>query len=187
MAANRGRALRRSMRLIKAQHPIDPAKLWDPGVDLRGLSSEPGETVRLYICYLATFALVIVPGGPLFEEMGWRGFALPRMERLHGQFSHRSSWTASSGGGIIGIELFTLTAVTFTIVKTWVFDNTQASVCCRLYWCTTRSTPPEGRGREILASRRAGSCMDRRPEAIRGAPLSASDLEAPNTICRGVA
>jgi succinate dehydrogenase/fumarate reductase flavoprotein subunit len=36
VAANRGRDLRRSMWLIKAQHPIDPAKLWDPDGDLRG-------------------------------------------------------------------------------------------------------------------------------------------------------
>ena len=37
VAAIRGRDLHRSMRLIKAQHPNDPAKLWDPDVDLRGL------------------------------------------------------------------------------------------------------------------------------------------------------
>jgi 3-phenylpropionate/trans-cinnamate dioxygenase ferredoxin reductase component len=35
VAANRGRDLRRSMRLIKAQQPIDAAKLRDPDVDLR--------------------------------------------------------------------------------------------------------------------------------------------------------
>ena len=37
VAANRGRDLRRSMRLIKAQQPIDAAKLRDPDVDLREL------------------------------------------------------------------------------------------------------------------------------------------------------
>src|SRR5215208_1521689 len=96
--------------------------------------------------YLGTFALVIVLGGPLFEEIGWRGFALPRMERLHGPLLASlilgvlwalwhlpeflvPSWAASSGGGgIVGITLFTLTAITFTIVITWVFNNTRASV-----------------------------------------------------------
>ena len=39
VAGNRGRDLRRSMRLIKAQRPVDAAKLQDPGVDLRELLS----------------------------------------------------------------------------------------------------------------------------------------------------
>lgn len=37
VAANRGRDLRRSMRLIKAQRPLDATKLQDPDVDLRTL------------------------------------------------------------------------------------------------------------------------------------------------------
>ena len=39
MAVNRGRDLRRSMRLIKAQRPVDAAKLRDPDVDLRAILS----------------------------------------------------------------------------------------------------------------------------------------------------
>ena len=98
------------------------------------------------LSYLATFALVVVLGGPLFEEIGWRGFALPRMEPLHGPLLASvilgvmwalwhlpeflvPSWAASSGGGgILGIILFTITAIMFTIVITWVFNNTRASV-----------------------------------------------------------
>jgi uncharacterized protein len=98
------------------------------------------------LSYLGTFALVVVLGGPLFEEIGWRGFALPRMERLHGPLVASlilgvlwalwhlpeflvPSWAASSGGGgVLGITLFTLTAITFTVVITWVFNNTRASL-----------------------------------------------------------
>jgi hypothetical protein len=37
VAVNRGRDLRRSMRLIKAQRLVDATKLQDPDVDLRAL------------------------------------------------------------------------------------------------------------------------------------------------------
>src|SRR5829696_920847 len=98
------------------------------------------------LSYLGYFALVTLLGGPLLEEGGWRGFALPRMERLHGPLLPSlilgvlwalwhlpeflvPSWAASSGGGgVLGITLFTLTAITFTIVITWVFNNTRASL-----------------------------------------------------------
>jgi membrane protease YdiL (CAAX protease family) len=98
------------------------------------------------LSYLVSFVLVTVLGGPLFEEIGWRGFALPRMERLQGPLLASlvlgvlwalwhlpeflvPSWAASSGGGgVVGITLFTLTAVTFTIVITWVFNNTRGSL-----------------------------------------------------------
>ncbi len=46
IAINRGRDLRRSMRLIKAQLPVDVAKLQDPDVDLREILSATEKAVR---------------------------------------------------------------------------------------------------------------------------------------------
>jgi membrane protease YdiL (CAAX protease family) len=98
------------------------------------------------LSYLVSFVLVAVLGGPLFEEIGWRGFALPRVQRSLGPLVASfvlgvlwalwhlpeflvPSWAASSGGGgLSGIVLFTLTAVTFTVVISWVFNNTRTSV-----------------------------------------------------------
>jgi uncharacterized protein len=37
------------------------------------------------------------------------------------------SWAAASGG-ILGITLFNITAVAFTVVITWTFNNTRASL-----------------------------------------------------------
>jgi len=94
--------------------------------------------------YLYSYLLVIVLGGPLFEEIGWRGFALPRLEGLHGPalaslilgflwaLWHLPEflvprWSAESGGfSLTSIILFSLVTITFTI--TWVFNNTRASI-----------------------------------------------------------
>jgi 3-phenylpropionate/trans-cinnamate dioxygenase ferredoxin reductase subunit len=46
VAINRGRDLRRSMRLIKAQRPVDVTKLLDPDVDLRELLRVTERAVR---------------------------------------------------------------------------------------------------------------------------------------------
>ena len=98
------------------------------------------------VTYLVGFVLTMVLGGPLFEEIGWRGFALPRLQRMRGPlvaslvlgvlwaFWHLPqflvpTWAASSGGGgISGIVLFVLAAVAFSVVISWVFNNTRASL-----------------------------------------------------------
>ncbi|HLL41101.1 MAG TPA: hypothetical protein VK357_15765 [Rubrobacteraceae bacterium] len=41
------------------------------------------------------------------------------------------SWAAASGG-ILGITLFNITAVAFTVVITWMFNNTRARRCLPL-------------------------------------------------------
>jgi membrane protease YdiL (CAAX protease family) len=105
---------------------------------LGGLSFVPG--------YLVFFILVLIIGGPLLEEGGWRGFALPRMQLLHGPLVASlilgllwalwhlpeflvPSWAASSGGGgILGIAQFLIIAVAIAIMMTWVFNNTRGSL-----------------------------------------------------------
>jgi uncharacterized protein len=98
------------------------------------------------LTYLVQFVLVMILGGPLFEEIGWRGFALPRLQRMRGPlaaslilgvlwgFWHLPeflvpTWAATSGGSSLsGIILFILAAVAFSIIFSWVFNNTRASL-----------------------------------------------------------
>jgi uncharacterized protein len=142
--------------------------------DLPNLGALGGPSYVL--SYLGTYALVVVLGGPLFEEIGWRGFTLPRMERLHGPILASvilgvlwalwhlpeflvPTWAASSGGGgILGITLFIVTAVTFTIVITWVFNNTRASVLLAILVHTSIDafTVPLG---EIFPARAVSSAL----------------------------
>ena len=111
-----------------------------------GLASFGSLGIGYVLTYLATFPLVIVLGGPLFEEPGWRGFALPRLQPLHGPLVGTlilgllwalwhlpefliPSWAESSGGtGFLAIVKFVLIAIAFAIVTTWVFNNTKGSV-----------------------------------------------------------
>jgi CAAX protease family protein len=72
--------------------------------------------------------------GPLGEEIGWRGFALPRLQELHGPvkaslvlgvlwaFWHASVPTVPN----IAVYVFWIVAV--TVIFTWVFNNTKGSV-----------------------------------------------------------
>ena len=142
--------------------------------NLPNLSALGGPSYLL--SYLATYIFVMVLGGPLFEEIGWRGFALARMEAFHGPLLASvilgvlwalwhlpeflvPSWAASSGGGaILGITLFIVTAITFTIVITWVFNNTRASVLLAILVHTSIDafTVPLG---EIFPARAASSAL----------------------------
>ena len=124
--------------------------------DLPNLRALGGPSYLL--SYLTSFVLVCVFGGPLFEEGGWRGFALPRLERLHGPLLGTlilgvlwalwhlpeflsPSWAATSGGGdILGITTFTIFAITVTVAITWVFNNTRASLLLAILVHTSVNT-----------------------------------------------
>jgi len=98
------------------------------------------------LLYVLGFVLTMLLGGPLLEEIGWRGFALPRLQRRYGPLVAAfvlgvlwalwhlpqflvPTWAASSGGGgVSGIALFVLAAVAFSVVLSWVFNNTRASL-----------------------------------------------------------
>jgi uncharacterized protein len=101
--------------------------------------------------YLSQFAitLFIPPRGPLLEEGGWRGFALPRLQQLHGPLVGTlilgALWGLSHGPFYFGPLSLTGPDATFlstgmafvayligatgvAVVMTWVFNNTGGSV-----------------------------------------------------------
>jgi uncharacterized protein len=92
---------------------------------------------------LALFVYVFFLGGPLGEEPGWRGFALPRLQRRYGPlvgslilgpiwaFWHLPLFWAPAWNlppTILNIVMFVIAATAFTIVLTWVFNNTKGSL-----------------------------------------------------------
>jgi membrane protease YdiL (CAAX protease family) len=90
---------------------------------------------------LPTYLITLLVGvilGPLWEEPGWRGFALPR---LQGQFGPIVGTLILSvlwalwhipgylGGWMtIGIIPLIISSMAFSIITTWVYNNTRGSI-----------------------------------------------------------
>ena len=105
-------------------------------------SMNPLSLLIAYLPYLIYPALLV--GGPLGEEPGWRGFALPRLQRRYGPlvgtlilgpvwaFWHvpiwLTAWRAAGMQNIYNVVLFVLFISLWTFVFTWVFNNTRGSV-----------------------------------------------------------
>jgi membrane protease YdiL (CAAX protease family) len=101
--------------------------------------------------YLSSFVSVLFlpPGGPLLEEGGWRGFALPRLQRRYGPLVGTvilgalwSVWhltlffgpvagsnpDASFVSVVIAFLLFTIGEIGLSVIITWILNNCRGSV-----------------------------------------------------------
>jgi uncharacterized protein len=93
------------------------------------------------VAYLSHFYF-----GPLFEEVGWRGFALPRLQHRYGPLVGTlilgflwGVWhfplylplfiqEAGIVAGLLNAGTFVLTAMAMSFIFTWVFNNTKGSL-----------------------------------------------------------
>src|SRR5213595_3086620 len=109
----------------------------------RAFASFQGIAALSPLSLLVLFVTVFFLGGPLGEEPGWRGFALPRLQRRYGPlvgslilgtiwaFWHLPLFWAPAWNlppTILNIVMFVVAAIAFTIVMTWVFNNTRGSL-----------------------------------------------------------
>lgn len=95
------------------------------------------------------FVRVLFLGGPLEEELGWRGFALPRLQEQRSAFSSSvilgAIWglwhiplyfvsgtgqqeTAASAGPTFAITAFVVWTIGLSILFTWLFNQTGGSL-----------------------------------------------------------
>jgi membrane protease YdiL (CAAX protease family) len=112
-------------------------------------ASFQGLTSKILVSFPFVFILIFFGGGPLGEEIGWRGFALPRMQSLYGPlkatlllgvlwtFWHLEDFfTASQGGGpgtglyafYFHLPIFLVMVMSLAIIMTWVFNHTRGSI-----------------------------------------------------------
>ena len=106
-------------------------------------------TPLFLLTYLLIFLYILTIGGPLGEELGWSGFALPRLQGrsgpLVGTLLLGSLWGLwhlplflfipgfnGAGTGLLGIGLpfveFVILAIALRVLITWVFNNARGSL-----------------------------------------------------------
>jgi uncharacterized protein len=127
-----------------------------PALSVLGIIVLPGALASFHpptplflVKYLEQFFVVFFLGGPLAEEPGWRGFALPRLQQdygpLRGTLLLAVLWTcwhlphfltpAQHGGPgtnfttfLENFPIFLLLCTALAIIITWVFNHTRASL-----------------------------------------------------------
>jgi len=125
------------------------------------LASFQGFTPRVLVSYPVYFVAVYFGVG-LPEELGWRGFALPRMQPRYGPlgstlllgvlwaFWHLLYFQIPDHGGgpdtsfaafITNFSIFFLMVVALTIIFTWVFNHTRGSIFIASLLHTAIDTP----------------------------------------------
>ena len=108
-----------------------------PGV----LGSFEGLSALAPLSLLGVFFYVLILGGALGEEPGWRGFALPRLQSLHGPLLGTlilgplwALWhlplffTPWNELTLFNVVVFVLATTCLAIMYTWVFNNTKGSI-----------------------------------------------------------
>jgi membrane protease YdiL (CAAX protease family) len=109
----------------------------------------PVITIGLAGVLVVEFLRVLFLGGPLEEELGWRGFALPRLQARRSAFSASvllgAIWgvwhiplyfvsgtgqqeSAGSAGTEFAIGAFVVWTIGLSILFTWLFNQTQGSL-----------------------------------------------------------
>jgi uncharacterized protein len=109
---------------------------------------------------LGVFVYVLFLGGALGEEPGWRGFALPRLQSLHGPLVGSLIlgplwglwhlplfWTPWNEFTAPNVVVFVLSTTSLAVMYTWAFNNTKGSLLISILihaafnWTTVAAVP----------------------------------------------
>jgi membrane protease YdiL (CAAX protease family) len=102
-----------------------------------------------WLAYLWQFPLVLAVGGPLLEEPGWRGFALPRLEAKFGYWGPLAGtlvlgviwaawhfpqymmpeWAGQNGGfSIPSMLIYIAGVIPIAVILSWIYNVTRGSL-----------------------------------------------------------
>ena len=116
-----------------------------------GAFGAPGPVITAAVlgALVVEFVRILFLGGPLEEELGWRGYALPRLQVRRSAFSASvllgfiwGLWhipmyfvrgtgqyeTAAAAGPVFAIVAFVIWTIGLSILFTWLFNQTRGSL-----------------------------------------------------------
>ncbi len=89
--------------------------------------------------YILNFVAMLI--GSVAEEIGWRGFLLPNLQKRYTPFISSiivgilwGVWHLNFTGGIGGFVLYTVTIIEMSILMTWVYNKSNGSILLMSVW-----------------------------------------------------
>jgi membrane protease YdiL (CAAX protease family) len=89
--------------------------------------------------YLLNFVAILI--GCAAEEIGWRGFLLPNLQKKYTPFTSSilvgilwSVWHLNFTGGLLGFVLYTVTIVEMSILMTWLYNKSDGNLVPMIVW-----------------------------------------------------
>lgn len=75
------------------------------------------------------------------EEIGWRGFLLPKLQKKHSPFISSiivgllwGVWHLNFMDGVLGFILYNITIIEMSILMTWIFNKTNGNLLIMIVW-----------------------------------------------------
>jgi len=91
-----------------------------------------------------TFSFLAILIGSTAEEIGWRGYLLPNLQKKHSPFVSSiivgilwGIWHLNFTGGITGFLLYTVTIIEMSILMTWLYNRTGGNLILMSLWHLT--------------------------------------------------
>ncbi|MFA5527757.1 MAG: type II CAAX endopeptidase family protein [Peptostreptococcales bacterium] len=89
--------------------------------------------------YILSFVAMLI--GSAAEEIGWRGFLLPNLQKKYTPFMSSvivgilwGVWHLNFTGGILGFILYTVTIIEMSILMSWLYNKSNGSMLLMTVW-----------------------------------------------------
>lgn len=89
--------------------------------------------------YILNFLAIVV--GCAAEEVGWRGFLLPNLQKRYSPFITSiivgimwGVWHLNFTGGILGFLLYTVTIIEMSILMSWIYNKSNGNLLLMTVW-----------------------------------------------------